>query len=217
MSQTDSFIEEVTEEVRRDQLYRTFRRYGWIAALVVVLIVGGAAWREYTRARDAAAAQALGDSLLAALETPDAAERVAALAAVETTGDAGAVAALLTAAAAQEAGDTAAAVAALDKLAADMDVAAYYRDLATLKSVLLQASDTAPEDRITRLDPLTPAGAPFRLLAEEQIALAEIEMGDTASAIDRLQRLSEDTDASATLRRRAQELIVALGGTPSPA
>ena len=31
MSDTDSFIDEVTEEVRRDALFAQFRRYGWHA------------------------------------------------------------------------------------------------------------------------------------------------------------------------------------------
>ena len=36
MSDTDSFIDEVNEEVRRDRLYHLLRRYGWIAALAIV-------------------------------------------------------------------------------------------------------------------------------------------------------------------------------------
>jgi fermentation-respiration switch protein FrsA (DUF1100 family) len=42
VSDTDSFIDEVTEEVRRDRLFGLMKRYGWIAALAVLLIVGGA-------------------------------------------------------------------------------------------------------------------------------------------------------------------------------
>jgi len=30
MSQSDSFIDEVTEELRRDQLFRALKRWGWI-------------------------------------------------------------------------------------------------------------------------------------------------------------------------------------------
>ena len=71
MSETDSFIEEVTEEVRRDRLFGLMRRYGWIAVLAVLLIVGGAAYREYSRAAEQAAARALGDALLAALDNED--------------------------------------------------------------------------------------------------------------------------------------------------
>ena len=44
MSETDSFIDEVTEEVRRDKLFALFRKYGWIGIAAVLLIVGGAAW-----------------------------------------------------------------------------------------------------------------------------------------------------------------------------
>ena len=51
MSDSDSFIDEVTEEVRRDRLFGYFRRYGWIAAVVIVVVVGGAAWNEYQKAQ----------------------------------------------------------------------------------------------------------------------------------------------------------------------
>lgn len=47
MSNPDSFIDEVTDEVRRDRLFATFRKYGWIGGLLVALIVGGAAYNEW--------------------------------------------------------------------------------------------------------------------------------------------------------------------------
>jgi len=40
VSDTDSFIEEVSEEVRRDRLFKIFKKYAWVAVLVVVLLVG---------------------------------------------------------------------------------------------------------------------------------------------------------------------------------
>ena len=51
MSNTDSFIEEVTDEVRRDKLYAALRKYGWIGILAVAAIVGGAAYSEYNKAQ----------------------------------------------------------------------------------------------------------------------------------------------------------------------
>ena len=83
MSDTDSFIEEVTEEVRRDRLFALMRRYGWIAVVAVLLLVGGTAYREYTRAAETAKAQAFGDAILAALENDAAADRVSALDQIE--------------------------------------------------------------------------------------------------------------------------------------
>ena len=85
MSQSESFIEEVTEEVRRDRLYGLMRRYGWIAVLVVLALVGGAAWNEWRKAQDAAAAQATGDALIAALEADESAARVASLREMDAT------------------------------------------------------------------------------------------------------------------------------------
>ena len=67
MSDTDSFIDEVTEEVRRDRLFLLLRRWGWVGVLAVVLIVGGAAFNEVRKARIAGQAQDLGDAILAAL------------------------------------------------------------------------------------------------------------------------------------------------------
>ena len=67
MSDTDSFIEEVSEEVRRDRLFSLFRKYAWVAVLLVVLIVGGAAWNEYRKLTEQREAAELGDQLYAAL------------------------------------------------------------------------------------------------------------------------------------------------------
>lgn len=215
MSQTDSFIEEVTEEVRRDRLFRLLKRWGWIGALSVILLVGGAAWNEWRKAQARSEAQATGEALLSALETQDATARAEALRTVEADDGAEAVARLLAASAALEAGETDAALEALDLLAADQEVASYYRDLATLKAVMIRGGALSPEERIAALEPLTAPGAPFRLVAEEQIALAEIDAGDRAAALERLGRLRDDTEATSGLRQRVAQLIVALGGDPA--
>ena len=82
MSDTDSFIDEVTEEVRRDRLFGYFRRYGWIPAVIVFALVGGTAYNEWSKAQVAQVAQARGDALLDALELEDEAEQAAALSAI---------------------------------------------------------------------------------------------------------------------------------------
>jgi hypothetical protein len=59
--------------------------------LIVVLVVGGAAYFEYRRAQTEASAQAFGDSLIAALEAEDPEARVAALEAIAPPTPEGAV------------------------------------------------------------------------------------------------------------------------------
>ncbi len=217
MSETDSFIEEVSEEVRRDRLYGMIRRYGWIAVLIVLVLVGGAAYREYSNAQTRAAAQARGDAILAAVEAESPQARQAALAAVPDAGSAEHIVALFEAAAATEADDIPAAVAAYETVEGNADLPDRYRHLATLKRVILQAGELEPAARIAAMGPLAAAGAPYRVLAEEQIALAEIETGETEAAIARLRALLQDTEATAGLRQRARQLIVSLGGDPDPA
>lgn len=212
MSDTDSFIDEVTEEVRRDRLFGLMKRYGWIAALAVLLIVGGAAWNEWRKAQDRAAAEAFGDAIKSALELPERDARAEALAAIDAP-DAGgqAVVDLLAAA---ELGTANAQEAATRLLAmADRDgIEPVYRQLATLKAVALPGSGLSAEDRRMRLDGLALSGGLVRLLAEEQLAMIEIETGDTSAAIDRLTQVAQDAQATAGLRRRVSQVIVALGG-----
>lgn len=212
MSDTDSFIEEVSEEVRRDRLFLLFRRYGWIPAVLVVVLVGAAAYNEWSKAQTIAAAQDRGDAIFAAMQVTDADARKTALENLKIDGNAQAIVGLLTASAAVEADDPAATVAALKTVADDATLPALYRDLARMKLVLATAGETPPAQRIEDLQPLTTAGGPFRVLAEEQIALAEVEMGEVFAALDRLRALQNDTETTAGLRRRVTQLIVALGG-----
>lgn len=213
MSQSDSFIEEVTEEVRRDRLFGFFRRYGWIAVALVLLIVGGAAYHEWQKARDLAEAQAFGDSVLAALDEPDADARRAALDAIPAEGPQSAVIALLAAGEISDDASRAAAIEALDRVAADESLAQVYRDLAVLKSVMVKGAEIAPADKIAKLEPLTIPGAPFRLLALEQTVLAHVAAGETEAAVSQAKDLLGEEGVTPDLRRRLQQLIVALGGS----
>ena len=54
----------------------------------------------------------------------------------------------------------------------------------------------------------------LRLLAEEQLALIELEQGETEAAIDRFQSILADAESTSDLQQRATQAIVALGGTP---
>lgn len=216
MSDNDSFIEEVTEEVRRDKLFALYRKYGWIAVLAVLLVVGGAAWNEWRKASEQAAAEALGDAVLTALEVPAASDRAAALEKIEASGSgAETFLALLRAATEAEAGNRDAALAQLDAIAERGDVAVPYRELAQLKAVILRGADQERGERMAMLEHLSRAGAPFRVLAMEQKALTLYEFGNNDEAIAVLRMVLEEPNATQGLLQRAQQLIVAMGGSLS--
>ncbi|TMM54254.1 hypothetical protein [Sulfitobacter sabulilitoris] len=215
MSDTDSFIDEVNDEVRRDRLFELLRRYGWVAGLVVALIVGGAAFSEYRKAQIRAQAEALGDAMLAAVSSDDAQARAAALADIDAANPtAGAVLAMLTAAEQVEAGAMEAAVATLNTVATDAEVPAMYRQIATFKALTMQADTLPAAERRQQFEALAQAGSPLRLLSEEQLALIDISAGDRDAAIARLQSILNDAEVSADLQQRALQVIVALGGAP---
>jgi hypothetical protein len=210
LSNPDSFIDEVTEEVRRERMFSYLRRYGWIGIAIVLLIVGGAAYTEWNKAQTAANSQAFGDAILAALDQPDAEARHAALTAVEAEGDRSAVLDLLLAS--DPATNRAGALAALEHAASDASLPASYRDLAVLRRVILVGADLPLADRRALLDGIAAAGRPFRPLALEQMAYLSVEAGETEAAITQLRALTTDQEAPAGLRQRAQQMIVALGG-----
>ncbi|WP_282120413.1 hypothetical protein [Ruegeria atlantica] len=217
MSDVDSFIDEVTEEVRRDRLFLLLRRWGWVGVLVVVLIVGGAAFNEVRKSRATSQAQKLGDSILAALAQNQSEDRAASLAAVETQSPGGdAVLNMLLSASQVEAGSEQDAVASLNAIASQGDLPEIYRAIAAFKALLLQ-SDTLPAaDRRLQFEALAAPGAPLRLLAEEQLALIDVSEGNVDAAITRLQALRQDAEVGVDQQQRAAQLIVALGGEPEP-
>lgn len=213
MSDNDSFITEVSDELRRDRLFQTIRRYGWIAVAVVLLLVGGAAFNEYRKASARAEAQAFGDAVVAALEreTPEA--RREALLAIDADGTREVLLAMLAADTLGDAGAEAQTAELLDRVADDDGVPQLYRHLAELKSVMLAQGEAEPDALIDRLAPLTSPGAPFRLLGLEQQALAELAKGEADTAIATLQGILGDGQVTRDLQSRARQLIVALGGT----
>lgn len=210
MSNPDSFIDEVTEEVRRDRLFAMFRRYGWIGIVAVLLLVGGAAWTEWHKARATAEARAFGDALLGALDADTPEARRAAVAAVPATGNGAAVVRFLLAS--DPAQDREGTLAALQAVADDATLPVAWRDLAVLRRVTVAGADMPVAERRAALDAIAAPGRPFRPLALEQLAYLRVEEGDASGAVAALRALTTDQEAPAGLRRRAAQVITALGG-----
>ena len=211
MSNPDSFIEEVTEEVRRDRLFRLFRKYGWIGVVAILGLVGGTAWTEWTKSRDAARAEAFGDALIDALDQGTPQERREALSAIPS--DAGQTAILNLILASDPVEDKAGTLAALETVANDATLSPAYRDLASLRRVLVAGTDLALADRRATLEGIAAPGRPYRVLASEQLAYLLIEDGKPDEAISALTTLMQDQDASGAVRARLGQVVTALGGT----
>lgn len=212
MSDTDSFIDEVSEEVRRDRLFTLMRRYGWIPIVAVFVLVGGAAWNEWQKAQARNQAEALGDAILAALEVPERADRATALGAIDPAGPGSAAVLRMMAAAEAMEGDPEAATTLLLQIADDGDAALIYRQIAALKAVMIADGGLDDAARRARLEGLALGQGVIRLLAEEQLAYLDLGAGRTDAALERLQQIAADAETTPGLRRRAAQVIVALGG-----
>jgi hypothetical protein len=211
VSDTDSFIEEVTEEVRRDQLYKYVRKYGWIAIALVVGVVGVTGYLEYQKVATANAAQALGDKLVAALDEKEPAARAAALA--DVAPDAGAAQVVVEMRRAGEliqAGDIDAAIAAFEGVA-NSGADPIYADMAQLKALILRGEDQEATERDAVLAQLAAPGALYRPLALEQQGLIALAGDDQSAAIEIFTELFQDSEITDGLRNRATQMLVALG------
>ena len=206
MSETDSFIEEVTEEVRRDRLYGYARKYGWIVVLALILIVGGTAYSEWTKAQTESAAQARGDQLLDILEEQDEAARQDGIAALDLPeGDV--IGPLL-----QAGGDADAAESALRSIMTS-DQPDFVRDLAALKLALLDSVDAAEAEGIL-IDLSTP-GRTYSAPAREFLGLHYLKTGEVDKTITLYSEAIEDAATPPGQIQRMTEVLVALGETPS--
>ncbi len=216
MSDTDSFIDEVSEEIRREKLFKTFRKYGWIGVALVVLVVGGTGYREYSRAAEKTASETFGSSVLEALQENDPSARVAQLDTITApNASGGAMIAMLQAAELASDKDGAGAAAKLEAAAVSGDLDQMYRDILNFKRLTVDESGIDAGERRMGFEQLATPGNPLRLLAEEQLALLDLTAGDSAAAVNRLSMILEDAELTQGLRQRAGQLMIALGQDPN--
>lgn len=201
-------FEEVEESLRSERWNALFRRWWPVAAAiagVAVLVVGGIwfwdARKGWTGAEASQAYQRGMEALQA--ENTEAAE--AAFVEVEGAGNGpyAALALMQRAGLRLDRGETAEAVALFDQAAEATD-APMITDIAQLKAAWVLMDSGSLEDVTARLSPLTEDGRPFRYHAQEALALARLQHGQTDAARQQLQALTLALDIPDSLRQRAQ-------------
>jgi len=213
VSDSDSFIQEVSEEVRRDRMFRLWRRYAPAVLGGVVLAVGAtafSAWRDHSRAT---AAQEMGARMIAAGAAAAPAARAEAFLALADAADGGAatLARLRAAAELAAAGDAGGAAQAYGRIAEAADTEPAFAAFAAYRAAVLAAPQAGAAATIATLTPLTAEGGPFRLLALEARAAAHLALGDRAAARADLDAVAADPLATENLRARAREALATLG------
>ena len=211
-----AFTREVDEEVRREVLADTARRYGLaigLGVLALLLAVGGYLWWQHDRAQAREAEAELYVRTLNDLDDDkpiDAAKRLAPLTTSDHPGPR-AVAQLLLAARAIEATDTKAAAARYAAVAGDEAIAEPFRQLALLRQTTLEFERLPPAEVERRLAPLATPGSPWFGSAGELLAHARLKAGQTRQAGALLAQLAGDATVPTSIRSRATQLAGSIG------
>ncbi len=214
--------DEIRGEFRADQARMLAKRYGWMVALLVLVVllgIGGWQYRRWTQGRaDAAAAGELLQQmqLADAPGGPHAGVPPGLQAIAGGAPDIYRVLALLREASIRaEMGDVKAAVGRWDQVAADGAAPRLLRGLATLLSVQHQVGQGEANLLIARLGGIEAEADPWRPLAEETQALIELRAGRQPQASELLRQLQADARAPEGVRGRARALLQALGAEPA--
>lgn len=219
MSDRDAFIDEVTEEVRRDRMFALWRRYGAFVIAGLVAVVALAAGKTWLDHRADAEARRIGAAIAAAAETAPTEAAAALTTLAEQTGSkGGAVLARLRAAGLHAAeGRLREASEAWRIVAEDPAADPLLRDFAAFRAVMAEAPGLEPAALVARLEPIAGGNGPFRLLAAEAEALARLAAGEREAGLAALRAVAADAAAPAGLRRRVEAALTALGAAPAEA
>ncbi|HVX76689.1 MAG TPA: tetratricopeptide repeat protein [Bradyrhizobium sp.] len=203
-------FDEVSEDVRREQLKKLWDKYSiLIIAAAFLIIAAVAGWRgyEYLQAKKAGQIGAAFNKAIELSEQNKHAEAEAAFNSIAATAPSGyRMLARLRAAAEAARRDPQAAVKMYDEIAADRSADALEQNLAKIRAASLLV-DTAPySEMLQRLEPETTPEAAFRHTARELLALSAWRANDMTAARKWLDLIANDAETPPGLRSRAEAM-----------
>jgi len=214
VANTDSFIDEVSEEVRNDRMFALWKKYGPYVIAVVVLIVLAAFAKTYWDRQQEIKKQERSAAYISAVNAETPAESASALEEFANGADDGyaAMAQLQAAAKFADEGNTDKATELYAKVSENAKLSMSYRDLASIKSVMLTMDTADPADLKSQLSSLMNDGAPYATLARELMAMVHMQAGESEDARVIFTELSQNPDISQGIRSRSTALLDILGG-----
>jgi hypothetical protein len=215
-----TFVREVDEGVRRDQLLTLWQRYGRIGIAAVLLGLAALGGWLFWQDRQAVAAGKAGEQLvdaIAKLEVGEGARARPVLGQLASEGPRGytEVARLMQAADAAAGNDDKRAIVIYDSIAGNEAASPALRDLALVRSVRLSFDTAAPATVVKRLKPLVVPGNPWFAIAAEMSVIAHLKANEIEAAKPLITAIVKDKATPRTLRQRVAELGRSLGIDPA--
>lgn len=220
-NESDSFIQEVDEELRRDRALDVAKRYGpFLIGAFVLIVLGIVGWQAFD-GHQTRSSRAQADQFAAAVEQAANGDLAGAKTAFQELSADGPrsyrlMARMEHAAVLEAEGDLQAALTEFDAVAGEANDATM-RQTAQLRAAYIVA-DTQDFDAVqTRLQPLIEEGGAMAFLAQELLAVEAWEAGQNDFARETLQNLQLAFDAPETVRRRAELALAVVGPGPAAA
>lgn len=208
----DTFIREVNEELRSEQLQTAWRRFRPViigVAVFIVVGVAGASLYEWWQSRESSAS---GDRFLTAInnanekKTDEAMKELEALA-KDGFGSYPVLARMRLATVKADNGDAKAAIADFLAIGKDGSIPAALRNAAKLRAGWLMV-DTATYDEVAgQIEELASGASASRHSAREILGLAAYKAGDYAKSREWMQKIVDDNDAPQGAKTRARMIL----------
>ena len=218
----DTFVREVDENLRRDQLRDFGKKYAsWMIVGVVLFLAAAGGfiyWQNYRSQQSEKQVEQLSQIYndIGAGKTGQAPKQLDEL---SNSGSKAVRASALfaSAALALQQNDTKLATAKYQQIAADEGLPKPYRDAALIRQTALEFDSLKPEQVISRLEPMTKPGNPWFGSAGEMTAMALIKQNKKAEAGRLFAAMARDKQVPDELRARSVQIASTLGVDASSA
>jgi hypothetical protein len=212
----ETFVREVDENLRRDQLRDFFKAHGSLLAAGIILFLvasGGLIWWHQHQIQKAEGQVEELSAVFTDIGAGKIAQSQQKLDQLSESGSKGVrgSARFARAALALEQGDTKTAIATYKAIAADKGLPAPYRDAALIRQTALEFDQLQPQDVIARLQPLAKPGEPWFGSAGAMTALALAKQGKRGEAGQLFARIAKDNTVPGSIRSRATQLAASFG------
>lgn len=213
---TETFVREVDENLRRDQLRDFFKAYGnWLIAAVVLFLVASGGfiwWKQHQMQKSEAQVEQLSQIYkdVGGGNTAQAPQQLDSLA-KDGSKAVRASAQFTRAALALQQNDVKLATATYKAIANDDSLPRPYRHAALIRQTALEFDQLQPQEVIARLESLAKPGEPWFGTAGEMTALAMIKQGKNREAGQLYAAIAKDSGVPESLRARAAQVAGSLG------
>ena len=218
----ETFLREVDENLRRDQMQDFFKRYGALLIIAVILFLvasGGFIWWKRHEVKRSGAEV---EKLAAIYKDVGSGKMDQAPQQLDELAKSGSKAVRASAlfargALALQQNDTKLAASTYKSIADDSGLPKPYRDAALVRQTALEFDQLQPGDVIARLQPLAKPGEPWFGSAGEMTALALVKQGKRQEAGQLYAAIAKDQGVPQTIRARAIQVAGSLGVDASSA